>query len=194
MDLFPTWKRKILNFVEGSFSPRDAKIFFSGIKFSGGETLALGDDSILVIVGPNNAGKSSVLRELREHIQLNRRVGPVLSSAEIKVNGSIDRFKSHISSAGLPSEKQESIKIGNSEYELNTVEKEYQTGFIGSRVIPFFVSCLGAEERLKLADPSDRRDYSANAPQTPMQWLELDEGAQLRISDIFEDRSTLNCF
>jgi ABC-type branched-subunit amino acid transport system ATPase component len=64
MEIFPRWRRRILNLVEGISSLREAKIFFGSIKFSGGEQLTLADNSILVIVGPNNAGKSSALRAL----------------------------------------------------------------------------------------------------------------------------------
>jgi ABC-type Mn2+/Zn2+ transport system ATPase subunit len=186
MEIFPRWRRRILNLVEGISSLREAKIFFGSIKFSGGEQLTLADNSILVIVGPNNAGKSSALRELRDYIQDNRGVGPVLSSVEVRVTGSVDKFKNHIAAAGLPTDRHDLIRVGRYEYEIGRVNEEYLSGFIGSRVIPFFVSYLGAEERLKLADPSDRREYSDNAPKTPMQWLELDDQAQERISEIFE--------
>jgi hypothetical protein len=187
MDIFRRWKRLMLSLVEGSLSvSREAKIFIGSIKFSGGEKLTLADNSILVIVGPNNAGKSSALRELRDHIQDSRPFGPVLSGAEVRVSGNVESFKKQIIAAGLPTDKSGVVSIGNSDYAISDVDSEFRRGFVGSKAIPFFVSYLGAEERLKLADPSERRDYSGNGPKTPMQWLELDEQAEQRISDIFE--------
>jgi predicted ATP-dependent endonuclease of OLD family len=129
---------------------REAKIYVESITFSAGQTISLNDSSILVIVGPNNAGKSSVLREIRDHLQDGLQFGPVLHSAEIRVKGSISAFKKEILEAGLATGKESVIRISYSEYELRKVDDEIKTGFIGSKIIPFFLSYLGAEERLKI--------------------------------------------
>ncbi|AFE05898.1 hypothetical protein COCOR_04571 [Corallococcus coralloides DSM 2259] len=42
-----------------------ASFFLEQLTFSGGESIHLEPDSIVVIVGPNNAGKSATLREIR---------------------------------------------------------------------------------------------------------------------------------
>ena len=43
-------------------------ITFESITFSDGQTIALEEDEIVVFVGPNNAGKSEGLRQLRNWI------------------------------------------------------------------------------------------------------------------------------
>src|SRR5665213_935221 len=188
MALIRRWKRRGQRLLDAlTFADRDAKIFVKSITFSAGQTIALDDSSILVIVGPNNAGKSSTLREIRDHLRIGHAVGPVLKDAEIRVKGTIEAFKKAIVDAGLATSKEDVIRIDEySEYQLSKVSEEITSGFIGSKVIPFFVSFLNSEERLRVAYPTKRGNYFRGAPKSPMQWLELDEGAEKRISDIFE--------
>lgn len=186
MSAFRRWKRRARQIVESLIQKREAKIFVEKIEFSGGQTVVLKDSSILIIVGPNNAGKSSVLREIRDHLQERYVFGPVLRDAEIRVSGTVDAFKRQIEAAGISTEKIGVIKIGYAEYDLKYVDEEFKRGFVGSKVIPLLVSYLGAEERLQLCDPCSRGDYLRSAPKNPMQWLELDDVAEARISEIFE--------
>jgi hypothetical protein len=187
MTLFRRWKKRGQRLLDAvTQRDREAKIYVESIKFSGGQAISLNDSSILVIVGPNNAGKSSVLREIRDHLQDGSKFGPVLDNAEIRVRGSTGAFKKQIIESGLATSKEGVIRIGYLEYNESKVDDEIKTGFVGSKIIPFFLSYLGAEERLKIADPTRRGEYFDSAPKTPMQWLELDEGAEKRISDIFE--------
>jgi ABC-type uncharacterized transport system ATPase subunit len=185
MDIIRRWKRRVQRFVD-AHQPRDAKIYVESIQFSGGQEVTLNESSILVIVGPNNAGKSSVLREIRDRLQERYRFGPVLKNAEIRVIGSVAAFQKQILEAGIATGKLGVIRVGDYEYSITNIEEEHKRGFTGSKAIPLFVSYLGAEERLDITDPGRRGDYLRSAPKTPMQWLELDDGAEKRISDIFE--------
>jgi ABC-type molybdenum transport system ATPase subunit/photorepair protein PhrA len=105
MDIVRRWKRTGLRIFDTLMRPRDAKIFVEEIEFSGGQKIKLTESSILVIVGPNNAGKSSVLREIREHLLEGWRFGPVLRNANIQVRGTADAFKRQIREAGLSTDK-----------------------------------------------------------------------------------------
>lgn len=198
MDIVRRWKRTGQRFLDTVLRPRDAKIYVEELEFSGGQKIRLTESSILVIVGPNNAGKSSVLREIRDHLLEGWRFGPVLRSATIQVRGSADAFKRQVREAGLATDKQGVIKIGWAEYPIDRVDDDIKKGFVGSKAVPLFISYLGAEERLQITDPTNRGDYLQSAPKNPMQWLELDNLAEKRISDIFEKtfgaRLILNTF
>lgn len=186
MDIVRRWRRKTVEVRDAASRSDEAKIFIEDIEFSGGQKIKLTESSILVIVGPNNAGKSSVLREIRDRLTEGFNFGPVLGNATIRVKGSVDAFKRQIRDAGLATEKMGVIRIGWAEYQIDRVEDDLKKGFVGSRAVSLFVSYLGAEERLQLTDPSSRGDYINSAPKNPMQWLELDNVAEKRISDIFE--------
>lgn len=186
MNVFRRWKLAGRRIADGITRPSDAKIYIQSIEFSGGLKIDLNESSILVIVGPNNAGKSSTLRELRDHLQDGFRFGPVLRAAEIRVVGTSSSFKRELKKIGLATAKVGVLKIGFREYDVEKVDEDIKRSFVGSPIIPFFVSYLGAEERLKITDPTRREDYILSAPKNPMQWLELDEGAESHISGIFE--------
>lgn len=186
MDLLRRWKRTGLRLLDTVISPREAKIYIDEIEFSSGQKIKLNESSILVIVGPNNAGKSSVLREIRDHLLEGLRFGPVLKRAAVQIRGSAESFKRQVRESGLGTEKLGVIKIGWAEYKIADVDDDIKKGFVGSRAVPLFFSYLGAEERLQITDPTRRGDYLASAPKNPMQWLELDNLAEKRISDIFE--------
>jgi ABC-type hemin transport system ATPase subunit len=123
MNIVRRWKRTGQRLLDSFIRPRDAKIYIGEIEFSGGQKIRLNDSSILVIVGPNNAGKSSVLREIREHLLEGWRFGPVLKSATIQVRGSAEAFKRQVMEAGLSTEKQGIIKIGYAEYSTRPATK-----------------------------------------------------------------------
>ncbi|MEH2497720.1 ABC-type phosphate/phosphonate transport system ATPase subunit [Bradyrhizobium sp. AZCC 1678] len=186
MDIFRRWKRTGLRVLDSVTGAREAKIFVEELEFSSGQKIKLTESSILVIVGPNNAGKSSVLREIRDYLIEGWTFGPVLRNATVRVRGSADAFKRLVREAGLATDKLGIIKIGWSDYPVDKVDEDIKKGFVGSKAVPLFFSYLGAEERLQIADPSGRGDYLKSAPKNPMQWLELDNLAEKRISDIFE--------
>jgi predicted ATP-binding protein involved in virulence len=97
MPIFRRWKRRGQRLVDAvTQNDREAKIYVQHLKFSGGQAISLDDSSILVIVGPNNAGKSSVLREIRDYIHEGYSFGPVLRGAEVRVKGSVSAFKKQI--------------------------------------------------------------------------------------------------
>ena len=72
----------------------EAKIdyFIKSITFSGGDTIELSQGDTLVVVGPNNAGKSSVLRELIRGSE-NKALGPVITACAVEKTGTVAEFQ-----------------------------------------------------------------------------------------------------
>lgn len=62
-------------------------IFLQRLTFSGGETIELEPDSIVVIVGPNNAGKSATLREIIAWARERTHDNKVVSAVEVQHSG-----------------------------------------------------------------------------------------------------------
>jgi ABC-type Mn2+/Zn2+ transport system ATPase subunit len=56
------------NFIDNASDTSRPRLTFDSITFSGGQTLKLEADEIIVFVGPNNAGKSGSLRELNQWV------------------------------------------------------------------------------------------------------------------------------
>lgn len=66
-------------------------VTFGSLTFSDGKTIVLGPTDIVVLVGPNNAGKSVALRELARHVHP-REAGQVITSAQLDTQGSTEDF------------------------------------------------------------------------------------------------------
>lgn len=66
--------------------------WFDSLTFSGGETVELSPGSTTIIVGPNNSGKTSTLRELSAFLAGNK-IGPVLECSTIQKEGDLDDIK-----------------------------------------------------------------------------------------------------
>ena len=52
------------------------QVYVKAIEFSGGDSIALDPDDIIVIVGPNNSGKSATLRSIEGSIKTGRNSAP----------------------------------------------------------------------------------------------------------------------
>ncbi|MEZ5993099.1 MAG: AAA family ATPase [Planctomycetota bacterium] len=65
------------------------RMAISAIEFSSGEILKLRDDSIVIFVGPNNAGKTTALRDIFAYMA-DEQPGPVVSKVEVKFEDSDD--------------------------------------------------------------------------------------------------------
>jgi AAA domain, putative AbiEii toxin, Type IV TA system len=168
---------------------QEPRIFVSSIEFSDGTKLHLSRNSILVITGPNNTGKSSVLREIRARLRAGRAFGPVIKSAEFTTEGSVEAFRKLIDERsvktpiiGLPGY----VSIGGERYDPSKIEDDYKKSFVGSDASSILFSHLGAGERLALTQPTRKDDYSTQAPKEPLQWLELEDGIESKVCDEFE--------
>lgn len=170
---------------EEKSSPGPAHIHVRRLVFSDGTQVPLEQNSILLLTGPNNVGKSSCLREIRDYLLEARRPRPVLSEIAVALHGGLDDFKTAIAELGVRDAGGGIVKIYTREYHLDRIERDYEEHFIGSIPMLFFVAYLGAAERLALTEPVRRGDYLRNAPDSPLQWLELDEDAESRVSSIF---------
>ena len=71
--------------AEEADSEVEIGLSLSSLTFSGGQRVDLADDTILVLVGPNNAGKSRALKEIISHID--GQPGQVITSLEKKTTG-----------------------------------------------------------------------------------------------------------
>jgi hypothetical protein len=164
--------------------PEAAQIHISSLVFSDETRIALSRDTILVLTGPNNVGKSATLREIRDFLHENRAVGPVLKAVELTLSGTAGSFFARIKLSAMPSKMDNHVKIEMFDYDMSRVEKEFST--VSSRVMTFFCTHLGAIERLTLTFRDRRGDYISGSPKTSLQWLELDEVAEEKISGIVE--------
>jgi ABC-type cobalamin/Fe3+-siderophores transport system ATPase subunit len=86
-------------------------ISFQSITFSDGQSIDLEEDEIIVLVCPNNAGKSAALRELQEFIG---RSGPrvVISDATLRRTGNAELLRQYLEQSAQKSVNNSDITYG----------------------------------------------------------------------------------
>ena len=172
MGWFKRWRSRGFS-LNAEPQPQNAKVRLLDLTFSDGTSIRLKPDTVLVLTGPNNVGKSASLREIRDYLTEGIPPGPVLRKVTLDRTGSIADFSDTISKAGLQEGDGRFVKIGRKDYRLSSIEEDYDKSFVSSPPMQFFVAHLGAGERLELTEPIRRADYAYSGPGEPLQWLEI---------------------
>ena len=84
-----------LQAVASDAEPVKPSLSFESITFSNGDTLKFEEDEIVVLIGPNNAGKSAALKEMQQfvskHVAQN-----VIKNATLRRRGDHTELKNYL--------------------------------------------------------------------------------------------------
>ncbi len=167
-----------------------ASITFKIITFSDGKSIALDPTDIVVLVGPNNAGKSVALRELDQHFS-QAFVPTVITTVEFQEAGSPEDFDAFL---------KKHVRVNHFKYNDQEPRWQYE-GYRFSFTInydakrdwpvsarkfgPLFCMRLPTETRITDSDPVDSIDFHKQLPSNPIQMLYCDDELEERISSYF---------
>jgi ATPase subunit of ABC transporter with duplicated ATPase domains len=68
------------------------RVWVSQLTFSDGTSVSLVKDDVVVLVGPNNGGKSATLRSILEKSQASQTFSPVVHSMQLSKDGSAEQL------------------------------------------------------------------------------------------------------
>lgn len=155
------------------------KVVIDKIKFNDGQEISFSPFDIVVFVGPNNAGKSQVLRDIDVAFNDGETTKIVAESINLSPVGDGAYFTEHLV------EKNGLFFFGN----ISFNRKVYYTSYWNSRYYQFFKSYLlkflSTEERLKASNPVESYDVVNQMPQNPIQELYADDAKELELSKLF---------
>lgn len=143
------------------------------LTFSDGTELTVEMGDIVVFVGPNNAGKSKALSDVRLLIGDRRQQGVVIKGVEIERSVEIDDMvswleanfsRSDSSDPSDPSFQGRGISLTVQQAKAWWRSIEGLHNFAAA-----FVSHLTTEARLKASDPAPSINFLSNAPSHPIQ-------------------------
>lgn len=158
---------------------------FKTITFSDQQTFEFAPDEIVVLVGPNNAGKSAALKELQNWI--NRSVpGSVTKNVTFDKVGSSEDLRIYLEKNSQiigPSSDLRYTGIGYSIHysHLNWFENATDRHPVG----PFFSGRLATESRIVGADPAGPIALFTDAPTHPIHLLLMDDVLAKRVGALF---------
>lgn len=156
------------------------------LTFSDGTKISIGPSDIVVLVGPNNSGKSKALDQIRNHLIDEKKDAIVLKKIEFLRSGSSSEVEEFIA--------KNSVKIDDKYcgYQFN-VEAKSIPGLWGRNSIYFrrdFVSafCMNvvSETRIQDSNPATSVSFLNDPPTHPIHMLYKDERLERQISKYFE--------
>lgn len=165
----------------------------SSIEINGGQEIQLSPDDLLVVVGPNNSGKSSLLREIKQFAR-DRTSGPVVKSVAFSGQGNPADLQAWFQQKTWQSSQdgaRRTYRWFNANVRTDTINGQWEQrgeGCIGV-LAEFFCSLLDTEERLKVANPAGSFALLREPPTHPIQVLysrdELEETASKYFHEAF---------
>ncbi len=173
--------------MDETSSPRVA---ITSLTFSDGTIVPISSNDVVLVVGPNNAGKSAGLRAIRDKLQNAAHKSPVLRNLEIQRTGSLDVFKSWLSGwtvkqLGSPPDNPIFQALGHALHQ-NQAHSEWQrSDHILGQLSRWFCHLLSADERLQICNPPGNIALARDNPSHPIHFLLRDDKLESKLSSKF---------
>jgi len=166
----------------------EPQVWIDSIQFSGGQTINLSQDDIVLIVGANNAGKSKTLEELHNLLNTQERLLAqklanhlVVKSATLKKVGSAEDFRKYLF-ANATLEGHHFHFRGGQIHENHVQNFDSSFLFGSSQAFQLKLNATGRTNAVSTANSIAHNE----APSIPQHYLYNDKILMKRVSDLFE--------
>lgn len=167
------------------------RIWINEITFSDNSTLQFEKDDIIVLVGPNNAGKSASLKEAASLLKSKNNKVKVLKDLKIEKEGDESELLSLLDTAATKNYDSSPGQILYQGFGFNIWESSVKSIFnqysngIGE-LFSLFANILTTEQRLSAANPAQNIKLTTQAIQHPIHSLQKDDSLEQRFSEYFK--------
>lgn len=175
------------------------ELSLTSVTFSDGANVAMEPSSVLVIVGPNNAGKSQALRDIHSRLSADpgtpvshRPAAPVVTDVAIRAEGTDDDLRDWLTThahenpaMGLP--EPQFSRPGLGPVGLAQLLSSWQRRPPFGQLSQFFFAFAGGEQRLSLAGSTQVHDLANQPPTAPLQVLFVDEERERVLADAAQE-------
>lgn len=160
------------------------------LDFSDGTRIQVGHHDVILVVGPNNAGKSATLRAIRDKLSEAAAESPVLKSIQINKRGTTEEFSNWIEcwAKRRPDNPQNPMftasghTVHRSEITASWQRSDNSLGQVARWLCHF----LSADERLGICNPPGHVSLTQDGPSHPIHYLQRDDALELSISSKFK--------
>lgn len=163
-------------------------IWLDAITFSDGSVLHLGRNDVVVIVGPNNAGKSATLRAIHQKLVQINSPSAVVGSISVMKDGSAEELVDWLAHS-TQIVQQDNGSFSYHALEASIHESQVAASWSGAnglqQLAPFFRRLLNADARLNAANPAPSISITKDALAHPIHFLQKDDVVEKRISGQF---------
>ncbi len=155
----------------------DASIWVSDITFKNGFKIQLKKNAIVVLVGPNNSGKSATLSDILSHLRSDGTFAEkVVENLVVKKEGSFEDLKKQ-----LINRKKGNQYFFPTHGPAHALNEDQLDGLWQKFPAPkgqlsnYFVKYLSTQERLGLVEPAQNQNFLDTLPTHPIHFLKEDE-------------------
>ncbi len=160
-------------------------IHVSSLTFASGAQMPPKHDSIVVFVGPNSAGKSQSLKDIRDLIYNRNNAERVsITNATIGKTGTVEEYIKYLAENSIIRNNSiilPDVAVSPSNILDNAWEND---SFV--HIGKVFVKHIQADDRLSAVSSRKRIDLSQEKPHLPLQALDGDPEKELEVSKSFE--------
>jgi predicted ATPase len=168
------------------------KVWISSMTFNDGNIISFNKNDIIVIVGPNNAGKSVTLKEAIVLLRTNTANSKILSSITVEIEGTAEQLVETLTNN---SQKYFQREDGNqvhyrglgydlSEYQAKNNWTAAANG-LGGKLCDYFAISLSTEQRLVASNPPINYNITQEAPKHPIHILQRDDQIEKLFDNAF---------
>ncbi len=166
-------------------------VWISQLEFSDGTIIDLGPDDIVVMVGPNNAGKSVSLKEIASVTHRFTPATVVLKRITLSKNGSAEELITYFEETsvkrfhGNPDPTYEGYRFQIYKPAISVRWPTAETRGLDD-LHPFFVHHLSTEDRLSAASPPKSINLLSDTASHPVHALQKNDELERKFSGFFQ--------
>lgn len=161
-------------------------VTFKSLTFSDGTTIELELADVVVLVGPNNAGKSAALRELEEALG-HQHQPTVLQSCETQIDGTPDDFQEFVEEHAQIRPSGRNWRYSGYQWDVTVSSPNLQGYWPGdiTRFRSMFCLKMPTESRITGSNPPNAINTREESFSHPIHILLDDDELEIKISDYF---------
>jgi energy-coupling factor transporter ATP-binding protein EcfA2 len=167
-----------------TISSRAPSLSVSELKFSDGTILNLDINDTVVLVGPNNSGKSMTLRQIESGLAENQSFN-VIQSMEPRKIGDASQFTQHVKEISQRIFRYQQILWVGYKYEIRDSRINSSWTELSAEARDFFVLRVPTDTRLSGSDATKSIAYRYEPPSHPMHAVVLDRDVERKIGELF---------
>lgn len=156
----------------------ETKIYIDQITFNDGSSFNFNHSDIVVFTGPNNSGKSQVLRDIKNYFSNKNNLGIIATNITASFIGDAEYLKSKCIN------KNNQYFLDNIYVNIHGIERQWNNKELNN-LSPYFINHLSTEKRLQAANSVDTFDAVNDLPRNPIHKLYLDDDKEKELSTLF---------
>lgn len=165
--------------------------YIKSLSLNTGDPIDINEDDIIAIIGPNNSGKTRLLRELHRAVQGNSSPSTrIVRNHEVHVTSDKNSLKTWLNAHAVMIDntpEDPSYRYGDQSFSLNTAVSSLSNGKSLGSFANFLCTLATTSTRLSQLNRTDSIDPAAETPKDPLQALACNRKWERKVDRIVRE-------